>query len=296
MVPLVAAGLISGGSSILGGLLDAHSAKSAARSQQNFQERMSNTSYQRAVTDLKAAGLNPMLAYSQGGASTPQGAKAETGYASKAASNVGSALAIQAQIANVKKDTELKEAQRLKEIATTPGQGQTPAQLTAQTGLTEGQGAVQRELLATQQNTTAKVAQETLTSKAQEKAALMQAKKALADINYLEQKSRTEKATADWQERYKKAQNDLMRAQTIGVMATPIGVGIGAFKALGSAKAASEAARTAKIIGAQDQYTKALQMTDNMLRKYPNNASWQKVRQQILYMQKHGIPLDKGKR
>lgn len=53
----------------------------AAEAQKNrdFQEKMRSTQYQTTMEDMRKAGLNPMLAYQQGGAGTPTGATASQG-------------------------------------------------------------------------------------------------------------------------------------------------------------------------------------------------------------------------
>ena len=69
---LIAAG-VSGGLAAFGQERTNAQNAQLAREQMAFQADMSGTSYQRAVADMQAAGLKPMLAYSQGGASTPSG-------------------------------------------------------------------------------------------------------------------------------------------------------------------------------------------------------------------------------
>lgn len=108
------AGLVSLGSAAIGGLAsifgankqNAANAKQAALNRQ-FQERMSSTSHQREVKDLRAAGLNPILSASKG-ASTPGGAQAQMQNTMEQAANSA------ANLVHIKKQVELLDAQRQK--------------------------------------------------------------------------------------------------------------------------------------------------------------------------------------
>jgi len=91
-------GAIGGG---LMGLYSQHTAnqQNIALNKENreWMERMSNTAYQRAVNDLQAAGLNPMLAHITGGASTPGNSAATVQPEDAAARAVNSAGSVAAQ-------------------------------------------------------------------------------------------------------------------------------------------------------------------------------------------------------
>lgn len=52
-----------------------HAAEEAQKNR-DWQEMMANTQYQRAMADMKKAGLNPILAYQQGGNAVPSGSSA----------------------------------------------------------------------------------------------------------------------------------------------------------------------------------------------------------------------------
>lgn len=156
-----------------------------AQTNRDWQQQMSNSSYQRAVGDLKAAGLNPMLAYTQGGSSTPSGSAASGSSASispNRAANVapmGNVLGavisgaqqaaqvrnvqeqnelIKAQVHNTDTQSDLTRAKYFNELDLNPGIKKQVDKIMAEIGLMQQQARLSS---ATEANTRANIAPST---------------------------------------------------------------------------------------------------------------------------------------
>lgn len=138
VLPLVGAllpALASGAMGLIGGAMQNSAASAAADKQMAFQDRSNErqmafqkesaqSGYQWAMQDMKQAGLNPILAYKQGGAGTLSGASSggatytpqNIGSAAVQAGSTGATTALasqrqQSELDNIAADTALKASQ-----------------------------------------------------------------------------------------------------------------------------------------------------------------------------------------
>lgn len=137
----MATAAISGGLNYLGAKQTNAANAKMAQQQMDFQEQMSSTSYQRATADMLASGINPMLAYQQGGASAPSGASAQMSNAlGEGANSALSTIQTLQQLRNMMEtneqlsaQTELVQAQKRYTNAQTITEGFRPESVQADT-------------------------------------------------------------------------------------------------------------------------------------------------------------------
>lgn len=129
--------LILGGLTLAGGMLtnstnsanvDKTNAFNAAEAEKNreYQTEMSNTAYQRGMADMAKAGLNPILAYQKGGASSPTGSMASAvnpkdseNFIGNSASTAMQSLRLRQELENMKTQNNLTNASAAQALSQT---------------------------------------------------------------------------------------------------------------------------------------------------------------------------------
>lgn len=152
----IASGLTGGLLSYLGTEETNRSNKQMAQQQMSFQSLMDETKYQRAVDDLKKAGLNPMMAYGSMSTNAPSGA---LGYAAQ--NSLGSAVDAYNRSSSTGAEVDLKKEQEENAKATTDATKATAVKLAQDTQTSK---ASELNLIAN----TKKVLQDARTSSATE--------------------------------------------------------------------------------------------------------------------------------
>ena len=124
--------------------------------QQSFQQNMSNTAYQRASSDMQAAGLNPMMMFSSGSAaSTPAGAAPSSAVKSGLDADTlqkAVSTAVQSRVANATIDNLVEQNAKIKaETLTETGRAKTefmrPAEIASRVGQMEADTRNKRAVL-----------------------------------------------------------------------------------------------------------------------------------------------------
>lgn len=110
-------GLIGGADSYFSKQEDQDFAGQQREAQQAFQEKMRGSAYQTAVSDMQKAGLNPMLAYSQGGSAMASGSAPVVGGGESAGGGMRASLSTASQLKLQSEQMDLIKAQADKEKA-----------------------------------------------------------------------------------------------------------------------------------------------------------------------------------
>lgn len=161
---------IGAGGNLLGGLFG-QSGQAAANAEtmrfnsyqaqlnRDFQERMSNTAYQRAMNDMRMAGLNPILAANLGGASTPSGSAPSVSLGN-AGAFLGAGVSNASQVGQRAVEMQATMSQARKDASTVPVNEANVGLTNAQTGLAEkSQGQVDANIVNINADTANKMAQ-----------------------------------------------------------------------------------------------------------------------------------------